>query len=148
MLFEQVGAFMEKYGLPYKVNYTDDIRLLTHEEFMFRYNFLLEEVEEFRKANETSDIPEAIDALIDIIYVALGTLHMMQLDDQEFANHFAIVHKANMSKVRVGSAGLSKRDSALDVVKPEGWKPPQHAEMIDAFKLFKKAISQSGTENN
>ena len=37
------------------------------------------------------------------------------------------VQRANMAKERAKHAGESKRGSALDVVKPEGWVPPDVA---------------------
>jgi hypothetical protein len=39
---------------------------------MFVYNFILEELEEYKHACETGDIVEVLDALCDIAYVSLG----------------------------------------------------------------------------
>jgi hypothetical protein len=41
-------------------------------EWMFVYNFILEELEEYKHACETGDIVEVLDALCDIAYVSLG----------------------------------------------------------------------------
>jgi hypothetical protein len=41
-------------------------------EWMFVYNFILEELEEYKHACETGDIVEVLDALCDITYVSLG----------------------------------------------------------------------------
>ena len=47
-------------------------------EWQFVYDFVLEELEEYRQACENGDIVEVLDALCDITYVSLGngtTLH-------------------------------------------------------------------------
>jgi len=41
-------------------------------EWMFVYNFILEELEEYKHACETGNIVEVLDALCDITYVSLG----------------------------------------------------------------------------
>ena len=41
-------------------------------EWMFVYNFILEELEEYKHACETGNIIEVLDALCDITYVSLG----------------------------------------------------------------------------
>jgi len=41
-------------------------------EWEFVYNFVLEELEEYREACERGDIVEVLDALCDITYVSLG----------------------------------------------------------------------------
>jgi hypothetical protein len=51
-------------------------------EWEFVYNFVLEELEEYREACERGDIVEVLDALCDITYVSLGNgamLHGLQL---------------------------------------------------------------------
>ena len=43
----------------------------------FVYNFVLEELEEYREACERGDIVEVLDALCDIAYVSLGNGTML-----------------------------------------------------------------------
>ena len=45
-------------------------------EWEFVYNFVLEELEEYREACERGDIVEVLDALCDITYVAVGNCYM------------------------------------------------------------------------
>jgi len=46
-------------------------------EWGFIYNFILEELEEYREACERGDIVEVLDALCDITYVATGNGTML-----------------------------------------------------------------------
>ncbi len=46
-------------------------------EWMFVYNFILEELEEYKHACETGDIVEVLDALCDIAYVSIGNGAML-----------------------------------------------------------------------
>jgi hypothetical protein len=46
-------------------------------EWEFVYNFILEELEEYREACERGDIVEVLDALCDITYVATGNGTML-----------------------------------------------------------------------
>lgn len=125
----------------------------------FRLNFLCEELAEFMDAMgfaapastiknvgkavkawkdradplnvREQDLEKAADALADLVYVALGTAHMMGLP---FEAVWAEVQRANMTKVRATGDDdpRSKRGSSLDVVKPEGWKAPDHGPAIEA----------------
>lgn len=83
-----------------------------------RARFLREELAEFMFAAQTSHIVDITDALLDIIYVALGTLHMMGIPVQQC---WDAVQHANMQKVR----GTTKRGNVIDAAKPEGWVGPE-----------------------
>lgn len=87
----------------------------------FRIKFMREEVQEFEEAVSRNDIGCAFDALIDIVYVALGTAIMMNVP---FNQGWDIVHAANMAKVRAKTNNESKRGSTFDVVKPPNWTAP------------------------
>ena len=87
----------------------------------FRMKFLREEVDEFGEAVRNDDIVKAFDALIDVVYVAIGTAVIMNLP---FEKGWDIVHSANMTKIRARNASQSKRGTAFDVVKPSNWIAP------------------------
>lgn len=120
--FDDVGAFHKKFELPY---YGDGVKpsLLEYDVHQFRLRFMHEELLEYCQAYAAGDLAKTADALCDLVYVALGTAHLMRLPLDEC---WAEVQKANMTKVRAVSADdpLSKRNHRLDVVKPNGWKPP------------------------
>lgn len=76
-----------------------------------------EELAEFLQADELED---ELDALLDLVYFALGRVVEMGILP---GPAFEAVHQANMTKRR---GELSKRPGSLgyDAVKPEGWEPP------------------------
>lgn len=114
-----IAAFHTKFEIPRPVT----PQLLPVEDMGFRISFLFEEMQELVDGFESDNLEEQFDALIDLVYVALGTAWMLGLP---FGEGWARVHEANMKKVRAESAddARSKRKHSLDVVKPEGWEPP------------------------
>jgi len=117
--FDMVGEFHVKFGLPTVAD--GPPRPLTDHEFEFRSRFMREELDEYEDAVAEGDLAKAADALVDLVYVVLGTAHLHRFPFDEV---FAEVQAANMRKVRASSAEESRRGSALDVVKPEGWTSP------------------------
>lgn len=126
-LFNMVGEFHRKFGLrvtPAQCCASwdrDPPSLPDPETFMFRLQFLLEELGETLAAYRKGDLSKVADGLVDLIYVALGTAHMCGIPFDEI---FDAVHEANMKKVRARTDAESGRGSSLDVVKPPGWTPP------------------------
>jgi predicted HAD superfamily Cof-like phosphohydrolase len=122
--FDSVTAFHRKFGLPAR----SEPGFLDDDAADFRVKFMEEELEEFRVALEEGDLPGAADALVDLNYVSLGTAVMMGLPWPEL---FAEVQRANMAKERAAPDGSdSARGSALDVVKPDGWRAPDIAGVL------------------
>lgn len=135
-LYNDVGAFHALFGLVnFSVVKRDNVKptLLPADVHEFRSKFMQEELDEYNQAIAEGDFEKAIDALCDLVYVALGTAHMHCVD---FNAHWAEVHRANMAKQRSTAARegfvdtRSKRGHSLDVVKPEGWTPPDHAPIL------------------
>lgn len=114
-----VLAFQQKFNVPVAAT----PHFLQEEVFQFRLKFLQEELDEFEVAHLSGDMHGAADALVDLAYVLHGTALMMGLP---WPTLWGEVQRANMAKVRAKHAGESKRGTALDVVKPEGWKGPDH----------------------
>jgi predicted HAD superfamily Cof-like phosphohydrolase len=119
--FDDVEAFHIKFGVPL----AGAPSFLDREANEFRVKFMQEELDEFKEDYANGDMLKAADALVDLVYVAMGTASMMGLPWQQLWDE---VQRANMSKVRASGAddARSVRKSALDVVKPEGWKGPDH----------------------
>ena len=67
-------------------------------EWQFVYDFILEELEEYKHACETGDIVEVLDALCDIAYVSLGNGTMLHGLKDVFPQAYAEVQASNMSK--------------------------------------------------
>lgn len=70
---------------------------------------------------------ESFDALIDLVYVALGTAYLHRFP---FNEGWARVQEANMRKVRANKKSDSKRRTTHDVVKPPGWRSPELDDLV------------------
>lgn len=89
---------------------------------------MAEELNEYANAFLADDLEGCLDALIDLIYVALGAAVLHGFD--RFDDAFRRVHEANMRKVRCTNPKDSKRGTTFDVIKPEGWKPASLKEFV------------------
>ena len=67
-------------------------------EWEFVYNFILEELEEYREACERGDIVEVLDALCDITYVATGNGTMLHGLKDKIWPAYQEVQASNLSK--------------------------------------------------
>ena len=67
-------------------------------EWQFVYNFILEELEEYKEACEKGDIVEILDALCDITYVSLGNGAMLHGLKDKVWPAYQEVQASNMSK--------------------------------------------------
>ena len=105
--FHKVGA----HPAPKLLTSLDTIRIRT------RAKWMEEEVHEFIEGNS---IVEQTDALIDLIYFALGTLVEMGVHPGVVPELFSIVHDANMKKYE---QGVYKHDDTK-VRKGKGWIHP------------------------
>jgi len=93
---------------------------MTIQQHHARAIFLSEECLEFAEATT----PEGeLDALIDIIYFAIGGMYEMGLSEKQVQEAFSKVHMANMKKVagaKLRAAGIEVTDAA----KPDNWLEP------------------------
>lgn len=105
----------------------------------FRLGFMREELDEFVEAVELNDHVKAFDALIDLVYVAMGTAYVCQFPWQD---GWDVVHAANLTKRRVEHASESKRGSSYDIVKPEGWISPE-LELSAILTLHARRLKRS-----
>ena len=67
-------------------------------EWMFVYDFILEELEEYKAACEAGDIVEVLDALCDIAYVSIGNGAMLHGLKDKLWSAYQEVQASNMSK--------------------------------------------------
>jgi predicted HAD superfamily Cof-like phosphohydrolase len=143
-LFRDIGRFHNKF----KLEPTEDPgHRLPDDVLAFRLNFLIEELQEYARAvghpvihldesghttmscEDEFDPELAFDALIDLVYVALGTAFLHRFP---FNEGWARVQEANMAKVRADGSddARSHRKHSADVVKPEGWKAPVLSDLL------------------
>jgi predicted HAD superfamily Cof-like phosphohydrolase len=123
--YQDVVDFHNKFGLKYdgKPNPLDKSTQ------SYRVHFLEEELSEFISSANLDDVVGMADALVDIVYVAMGTAYMMGLPWQQLWDE---VQRSNMDKVRASDASQSKRKNSLDVVKPQGWVGPDLKSIIES----------------
>lgn len=110
--WEKVREFQIKFGHPISNNPI----MISKERAKKRYAWMLEEIDEFIEAE---DIVEQADAMIDLIYFALGTLVEMGIKPDELFN---VVHNANMSKL--WEDGKPHYGTDGKTIKPSTWEDP------------------------
>jgi hypothetical protein len=114
-----IAMMHEKYGVhPVFEKMNAD----TLKQFLeFRVRFLEEELTELKNATNADD---AVDALIDLCVVAIGTLDGFGVDSHKAWDAVLI---ANMNK-EVGIKESRPNPLGLpDLIKPTGWVAPSHA---------------------
>jgi len=114
--WEMVKEFHARFGHPIAAS----PRAISEERAKKRYDWMLEEVNEFLEAKD--DLIEQADAMIDLIYFALGTLVEMGISPDE---PFAIVQNANMSKLWPDGKPHFRADGKT--IKPSTWIDPHTA---------------------
>jgi predicted HAD superfamily Cof-like phosphohydrolase len=112
LCFERVREFHERFEHPV----ADAPVQLCADRVQKRADWLESEVVEFREA---VDVAGQADAMIDIIYFALGGLVEMGVKPERL---FDIVHAANMAKLWEDGRPRFRGDGK--VIKPEGWRDP------------------------
>jgi hypothetical protein len=111
-----------KFGVNPVVREFDKEKLKSFLEF--RIKFLQEELDEMKKADNADDV---VDALIDLCVVAIGTLNAFDVDSEKA---WAAVYDANIVK-KVGIKESRPNPLGLpDLIKPEGWTAPSHADNV------------------
>ena len=103
----EVETFNATFGKPN--NYEPTIP--EKKEWQFVYDFILEELEEYREACERGDIVEILDALCDIAYVSLGNGTMLHGLKDKIWPAYLEVQASNMSKA------CSSEEEALETVR-------------------------------
>ena len=119
-MIKEIDAFLTKFGL----GYDGGPRSLPSNTRRERIRHMIEEIREYDKATTVED---ELDALVDIVYLAVGTACMQGLD---FDEAFKRVHHANMRKVRPEGNNWDG-DLKSGIVKPEGWKPPNLLDLCE-----------------
>ncbi len=120
---------VERFHKKYKIDYSGPLRRLPEQLARFRTLRLREEAEEYIKA---PDIENELDAMIDSIYIALGTLHLHGFTPEKINEAWNRVHHANMSKELSSKENPSKYGDlgiGVDIVKPKGWVAPDHSDL-------------------
>ena len=122
---EDMNRMHKKYGVHEAIEKLDRQQLRAY--LNFRVKFLQEELDELKEATKPKipiDAEETVDALIDLCVVAIGTLDAFGVNAYEAWNQ---VLAANLNK-EVGIKASRPNPYGLpDLIKPEGWTPPDHS---------------------
>ena len=103
-------------------------------EWQFVYDFVLEELEEYRQACENGNIVEVLDALCDIAYVSLGNGTMLHGLKDKIWPAYQEVQASNMSK------SCSTKEEAMETVtlRSKEQAEPCHFEQVeDRFVVYR-----------
>jgi predicted HAD superfamily Cof-like phosphohydrolase len=133
-ILKDIDNFHKKYGFEKneKIDIPNNSELIN-----FRTAFLMEELAEYTNAITKKDAAGALDALVDIVYIALGTAWLFNLP---FEKAWTEVQKANMSKIRAKDK-TGKRGTKFDVVKPKDWKAPNIEKIIEEEREINENFS-------
>lgn len=98
-----------------------------NQDYQLKHKILMEELDEYLIANNHDDTVEIADAIVDILYIALGLVTKHGLDDV-IEDLFAEVHASNMSKL--GEDGKPIRRSDGKILKGPGYFKPDIAKYL------------------
>jgi predicted HAD superfamily Cof-like phosphohydrolase len=119
--FFQVMEFHRAFGHPF----ADKPAQLSPDRINARAEWMREEI---RELEEATDLVDQADAVIDLMYFAIGTMVEMGVKPQHL---FEIVHQANMEKLWPDGQPRYREDGK--VRKPEGWRDPK-TRLIEALQ--------------
>jgi hypothetical protein len=135
----EVEEFNAVMGKPN--NYTPVIP--DEKEWMFVYNFILEELEEYKHACETGDIVEVLDALCDITYVSLGNGAMLHGLKDKVWPAYQEVQASNLSK-----ACTSEEEAQETIrVRSAEQKEPCHFEKVGNYYIVYRTRDRKVMKN-
>lgn len=120
------------------VDIPDKPTMLSHERASFRFKFLKEEMEETELAYVEGNMEQVVDGLIDLTYVALGTLIEMGVAPGPV---FDEVHRANMEKRR-GTKSTRPGSAGYDAIKPDDWRGPELMPYLEVTKQTLDFLTQ------
>ena len=124
--FKDMQDMHKKYGVNkwMQAELQSDVDWRKINKFMqFRIGMMQEELDETKNAFEKKDAEEMVDGIIDLCVFAIGTLEVFGVDANKAWNE---VYKANMTKEVGIKEGRPNPLGLPDLVKPEGWKGPDH----------------------
>ena len=98
-----------------------------------RYKLALEELDEFKEAADKEDIVGMFDALIDQLYILLGTVHSCGMGIA-LEDGFYEVHRSNMTKLDKDGKPVYREDGK--VIKSERYDPPNLQRIIKETYLL------------
>jgi hypothetical protein len=129
---DEVQEFNDTFGKPN--NYKPMIG--GKKEWQFVYDFILEELEEYKEACEKGDIVGILDALCDITYVSLGNGTMLHGLKGHIWKAYQEVQASNMSK---SCATLEEAEETIRVRSEEKGHPCHYEKIGDRYVVYRSS---------
>lgn len=118
---------------PVNLSTTGSPHFLTAEENSTLLKLLNDNIDQYIDGYTLKDEKKIKKSLGSLYLNCLFASTAMDLTNDQWDEMWSDVQRANMSKERATSAEQSKRNSTLDVFKPEGWIPPRTEELIKKY---------------
>jgi len=103
-------------------------------EWDFVYNFVLEELEEYKQACEKQDIVEVLDALCDIAYVSLGNGAMLHGLKDKIWPAYMEVQASNLSKA---CSTQEEAQKTVEIRSKEQGEACHYEQVIDKYVVYR-----------
>lgn len=136
-----IRAMHTKFGVNRVVKTLSNEQLADY--LKFRLDMLQEECTEAFKAYQEKDADGVVDALIDAIVFAIGTLDAFEVDAYEA---WARVRDANMAKEPGVKPNRPNPYGFPDLMKPAGWKAPSHEDNVGLITQALAVPSEGGQD--
>jgi len=115
----------------------------SEKEWMFVYNFILEELEEYKHACETNNIVEVLDALCDITYVSLGNGAMLHGLKDKVWPAYQEVQASNLSKACISEEEAQETARVRSTEQEE----PCHYEQVGKYYIVYRTRDRKVMKN-
>ena len=135
----EVEEFNAVMGKPN--NYTPTIP--DEKEWKFVYDFILEELEEYKEACETGNIIEVLDALCDITYVSLGNGAMLHGLKDKVWPAYQEVQASNLSK----ACSSEEEAQATVELRSKEQGEPCHYEKVNKYYIVYRTRDKKVMKN-
>lgn len=129
MDFEQLLKNIAEFPARFGQGYNGPPRELPASLAALRVKVMMEEVSEIALAYNRGELDEQLDAYADVFIALIVSVAQSGMLDV-FPEAIRRVHNANMQKILAPSRHASKRDSAWDIIKPEGWVKPDLTDLV------------------
>ena len=129
---DEVQEFNDTMGKPN--NYEPTVG--KKKEWQFVYDFILEELEEYKEACEKGDIVGILDALCDITYVSLGNGTLLHGLKGKIWKAYQEVQASNMSK---SCSTLEEAEKTVKVRSEEKGHPCHYEKIGDRYVVYRSS---------
>jgi hypothetical protein len=111
---------VEEFNKAFDKLINEEPTIAQESDWRFVYNFILEELEEYRESCEKGDVVGALDAICDITYVSLGNGVLTHGLKDSILPAYVEVHKSNMSK---SCSSLQEAEQTVELRSKEQGEP-------------------------